>query len=197
MPANASSTRWMIAAGVLIAATLATIATPYFAAEPLDRISVRTVAKPPAQAAMPAPPTAAVPSDGPIAWTLPEGWAVIPTKTMRLASFSVGDGAECGLFLFPGGGDRLANVNRWRGQVGLAPLDEAALAPELTAGTCGFGPFEWLPVRGASKAFFAAIVPTPSGQCFVKLEATGEHLDDLRDAFLAFTTSLRPAGGAP
>ena len=73
----------------------------------------------------------------------------------------------------------------------------AALDQALTAGTCGFGPFQWLPIRGEKTSFLAAIVPTPAGQCFVKLEASGERLDALRDGFLAFTTSLRAGGQAP
>ncbi len=131
-----------------------------------------------------------------IAWTLPAGWSDAPAKPMRVAVFAVTAGTsagECGLFVLPGGGDRLANVNRWRGQAGLAPIDAAALDKELTAGTCGFGPFSWLAVRGERKAFFAAMLPTPQGQCFVKLEAPPAQLDGFRDGFLAFCASLKPA----
>ena len=193
--------RWTIAAGVLIAAVVGVIATPILFGEPLDRIEIQPVAPgagttggatTPAPASPPAPA-----ADGPLSWTLPADWSVAPTLQMRLANFSVAGGGACGLFLFPGGGDRLANVNRWRGQAGLAPLDAAALDQALTAGTCGFGPFQWLPIRGEKTSFLAAIVPTPSGQCFVKLEAPGERLDALREGFLAFTASLRPGGQAP
>jgi hypothetical protein len=195
----APKTRWSLAAGALIAAVLGVIATPLLFAERQDGIEVRQVAHA-AHAAHPGPAAAAVPvptANAPLAWTLPADWAVAPTQQMRLANFTVAGGGACGLFLFPGGGDRLANVNRWRGQVGLPPIDAAALEQALTAGTCGFGPFHWLPIRGEKTAFLAAIVPTPSGQCFVKLEAAGERLDALRDGFLAFTTSLRPGGQAP
>lgn len=194
----APKTRWSIAAGVLIAAVLGVIATPLLFAERQDGIEVRQIARA-APAAHPGPVANAAPapaSDAPLAWTLPVDWTVAPTQQMRLANFTVAGGGACGLFLFPGGGDRLSNVNRWRGQVGLPPIDAAALEQSLTAGTCGFGAFHWLPIRGEKNAFLAAIVPTPSGQCFVKLEATGERLDALRDGFLAFTTSLRP-GGTP
>jgi hypothetical protein len=208
----APQTRWTIAAVVLIAAVLGVIATPLLFAERQDSIEVRQVPHvahaphaahpgPIAPAGMGAPAgMAAAPApaaDGPLAWTLPADWAVAPTQQMRLANFTIAGGGACGLFLFPGGGDRLANVNRWRGQAGLPPLDAAALDQALSAGTCGFGPFHWLPIRGEKTSFLAAIVPTPTGQCFVKLEAAGERLDALRDGFLAFTTSLRPAGQAP
>jgi hypothetical protein len=190
MPADTSK-RWSIAAGVLITSVAAIIAVPYFATEPLDRIESRSVEK--SSSPPPAAPAAHSDASG-LTWTLPGDWTQIATKQMRLASFSAGEGAECGLFLFPGGGDRLANVNRWRGQAGLPALDEAALEHELSSGSCGYGPFQWLTVRGSNRAFLAAIVPTPAGSCFVKLEAPGDRLDGLRDDFLAFTTSLRPAG---
>lgn len=196
----APKTRWTIAAVVLIAAVIGVIATPLLFAERQDSVEVRQVphaahAPHPGPAGMAAAPAPA--ADAPLAWTLPADWAVAPTQQMRLANFTITGGGACGLFLFPGGGDRLANVNRWRGQAGLPPLDAAALDQALSAGTCGFGPFHWLPIRGEKTSFLAAIVPTPSGQCFVKLEAPGERLDAVRDGFLAFTTSLRAGGQAP
>lgn len=182
----AAQIRWSIAAGVLVAAVIGVIAIPLAGGEPLDRIAVRPVLRAPAATA-PAPA-----GEHALAWTLPPGWTTAPTLPMRHANFAIDGGGTCGLFIFPGGGDRLANVNRWRGQVGLGPIDGAELDQLLTAGTCGFGTFHWLPVRGEQTAFLAAIVPTPHGQCFVKLEAAGERLDALRDGFLAFTASLRP-----
>ena len=50
---------------------------------------------------------------------------------MRVVGFRVGGdpGAECTLAVFAGdAGGLLANVNRWRSQMGLEPIDEAALA---------------------------------------------------------------------
>lgn len=62
-----------------------------------------------------------------LAWDVPSGWSELAPTSMRVANFAV-DGAECYLTLLGGdGGGLAANVNRWRGQVGLAPLDGAAL----------------------------------------------------------------------
>ena len=58
-------------------------------------------------------------------WVLPEGWEEVAPTSMRQANFRVaGDpSAECYLTLLPGGaGGVEANVNRWRGQLGLDPL---------------------------------------------------------------------------
>lgn len=60
-------------------------------------------------------------------WALPEGWQELDPSSLRNANFRVaGDpNSECYLTLLPGGaGGVVANVNRWRGQLGLEPLSE-------------------------------------------------------------------------
>lgn len=207
MTQSGASLRWSIAGGVLLAAVVATIAIPVGGGERTDQISARDIAKAPATAPpaghahagaqmppqMPPMSQAAPTSSAPVAWTLPPGWSTAPLKPMRVANFTIEGGGECGVFLFAGGGDRLSNVNRWRGQAGLPPLaDAAALAKELTQGTCAYGPFSWLTIRGEAKAFHAAMLDTPGGQCFVKLEAAADRLDALKEPFLAFCASLHP-----
>ena len=65
-------------------------------------------------------------------WTLPAGWTEVAPGEMSIASFKVSgpNGAEADVTVVPlpgmAGGDN-ANVNRWRGQVGLP----AATADEL------------------------------------------------------------------
>lgn len=61
-------------------------------------------------------------------WDLPEGWEELPPSSMRQANFRVAGSpdAECYLTLLPGGaGGVAANVNRWRSQLGLEPLEPA------------------------------------------------------------------------
>ena len=66
-------------------------------------------------------------------WTVPAGWQEGQSSAMRRATFVVKDAdgqtAEVVVSSFPGDvGGQLANVNRWRGQIGLGPLapDEVA-----------------------------------------------------------------------
>jgi hypothetical protein len=62
-------------------------------------------------------------------WKAPSSWKEIPPGEMRVASFKVADTngkqADVSVVPLPGeaGGD-FSNVNRWRGQVGLAPVSE-------------------------------------------------------------------------
>jgi len=87
----------------------------------------------PSQMAAAAPQTTSAP---PIKWTTPEGWTEIPPSSMRYASFSVsaqdGDKIDISVVTFPGdGGSDADNVNRWRGQIGLAPVDANAVTSQL------------------------------------------------------------------
>ncbi len=92
-----------------------------------------TPAASPSAPAAPSAATAAPSGD----WKLPEGWSVVPgERPMRLATFSVADAdgpIEVALTRFPGTvGGELANVNRWRGQMGQSPVDDAGLEALLS-----------------------------------------------------------------
>src|SRR5438477_2240523 len=69
----------------------------------------------------------------PIKWTMPEDWTEVPPSSMRYASFSApadeGGKIDISIVTFPGdGGSDADNVNRWRGQMGLAPVDDNAVS---------------------------------------------------------------------
>ena len=73
------------------------------------------------------------PPDSPTPWTKPDGWNEQPLSEMRLGSFKV-DGpnaasADVSVIAFPGeAGGLISNINRWRGQLQLSPLDEDQLS---------------------------------------------------------------------
>ena len=65
-----------------------------------------------------------------LVWQVPKGWKEIATTAMRDANLRFGPHGEgeCYLARLPGGGGGLAaNVNRWRNQMGLDPIDAAAV----------------------------------------------------------------------
>lgn len=57
-------------------------------------------------------------------WTDPAGWQRESGSGMRVATYKLGEGLECSVVSLGGaaGGD-LANVNRWRGQMGLPDVN--------------------------------------------------------------------------
>lgn len=76
--------------------------------------------------------TTATRQDAGFPWSVPESWIRDETpRQMRIATYiaptSTGD-QEIAVTRFPGRvGGELANMNRWRGQMGLAPISETEL----------------------------------------------------------------------
>ena len=93
----------------------------------------------PASAAMKAEAAAfGTPKWGP----LPAGWTVGPANAMRKATFVLagpnGAKAELAVTVFPGNvGGTTANVNRWRGQLGLSAAGEQEIAASARATKVG------------------------------------------------------------
>lgn len=163
---------------------------------------------PPAAAAAPAPtapprPPAAPPSlpPGPSAelpkWKVPSHWIAGGPRAMRLASFEIpGDGNASGDLsistLASGGGGLLANVNRWRGQVGLTPTDEASLAKEAQTITLpGRQKATVVDLGGASaNRILGAIVPDGDKSWFFKLSGPDALVVKERENFLAWLKSI-------
>ncbi len=72
-----------------------------------------------------------------VKYKVPAGWNELPAKSLRVASFEVVDGDKkldisvIPLSLDGPAGDVVENVNRWRGQVGLAPQSKGETDKEL------------------------------------------------------------------
>lgn len=148
-------------------------------------------------------------SDGggslPFVWTTPEGWTPQPGAPMRDLSFAFGEKGEgeCYLSRLPGaGGGLVANVNRWRGQMGLEPMTEAeivALPKKPMFGLQGTfvdvtGTFSGMgggPARDNYR-MLGVIVSSDAGAVFVKLTGPAELVAANQAKFDAFCASLQP-----
>ena len=107
-------------------------------------------------------------------WTVPEGWQAVPVRgRCRLAKFAVpaveNGKAEVAVSVFPSDtGGTLANVNRWRRQLGLEDIDEAGLKDCVT-------PLEGLPgaqladLTKENRRMLGAIVPRDGRWWFYKM----------------------------
>lgn len=96
-----------------------------------DDIEVRHVAKEGTPPAFAQDGGESAPPRG-LRWMTPAGWTEHAGSGMRAATFELpqeAGRAEVTVVALPGDvGGELANVNRWRGQIALAPLSEAQLA---------------------------------------------------------------------
>jgi hypothetical protein len=146
--------------------------------------------------------------EGAFAWDAPAGWTEQPPQgSMRLANLTFGpDGSgECYFGVLGGaGGGLLANVNRWRGQMGLEPVDEAAVdaLPERTffRRAAKFIDVEgtFTSMGGAPKPGYRMLGLIHSGPQFTlyaKLTGPTELVAGEVEAFEQFAASLRLAEG--
>ncbi|MBK7876033.1 MAG: hypothetical protein IPJ77_09815 [Planctomycetes bacterium] len=137
-----------------------------------------------------------------LTWTAPEGWRVGPERATRLVTFLPDDSGlvECYVTTLAGeAGGELANVNRWRGQLGARPWSSDELAAAPRAKLLGAQP-ALLELEGALKrdsgaplqdAKLLAVARTRSStSVFVKMTGPKERVNALRGAFLAFCASL-------
>src|SRR5690606_29014665 len=70
----------------------------------------------------------------PISWKTPSTWVQINPTPLRVGNFTITEGdlkAEMAIIPFPGQvGGELENVNRWRGEIGLRPVNEGEYSSE-------------------------------------------------------------------
>jgi len=154
----------------------------------------------PSQSPHMAGPTA--PQAGALKWSAPEGWAQAPSpSSMRVVTFSIGVPGECYVTALRGAaGGETANLQRWRKQLGLEPLDEAGLAALAKVEVLGqsvrvlegIGAYAGMGGDAQEGTYLIGCAVPAAGQTyFVKLIAPGAGKPVQREAFLAFVKSLK------
>jgi hypothetical protein len=140
-------------------------------------------------------------------WKLPAGWESVAPGEMRLASFRVngkdGKQADVSVVQLPGmaGGD-FKNVNRWRGQVGQAPVSEADFAKSGQAVEIAGQPAQLYDIAGKNPSsdesirLLAAIQHRDDSSCFFKMVGDDELVAAQKPVFIEFLKSLSFAPAA-
>jgi hypothetical protein len=145
-------------------------------------------------------PMAAMPGrdSGPpqIKWKTPEGWTEVPPSAMRYASFSApaanNGKIDISVVTFAGdGGSDADNVNRWRGQIGLAPADENAVTSQVAPLKTPDTAFSITDVAGANTRTIAAWARREGRVWFFKM--TGPNAANAKEKpnFVKFVESIR------
>ncbi|HZZ83379.1 MAG TPA: hypothetical protein VFE30_02490 [Anaeromyxobacteraceae bacterium] len=130
-------------------------------------------------------------------WTLPKGWTESLSGGMRYATLKapVPGKLDVSVVVLPGpAGGELANVNRWRGQIGLPPVDEAALASSRKTLRSGAGPvslFDFTSDGQQKSRMVAGLVEVAGNTWFVKMVGDAEPAAAARPDFLRLVESLR------
>ena len=149
------------------------------------------------------------PAQPQLQWTLPAGWTEVPPSEMRVASFKVsgqnGAEAEVSVVPLPGmaGGDA-ANVNRWRGQVGLPAATADELQKMAEAVQVGDQPAKLYDIAGQNsgggnaKRILGVIQQRDGTTWFFKMTGDAGLVEQQKPEFVAFLKSLTfPAAAQP
>lgn len=139
-------------------------------------------------------------SAGALGWKTPAGWTQAPPRMMREVTFTFAGGGECYVTRLGGdaGGLRM-NLDRWRDQIGLGPLDDEAFAALERVQALG----QEVPVFEAAGTFkgmdgkekkdqgmLGVAVIRAHDSLFVKLTGPAGAVRAERANFLAFVVSL-------
>jgi hypothetical protein len=144
------------------------------------------------------------PREHPLLWTTPDGWTEKPVSQMRLIDLAFGPSGEgeCYLAALPGpAGGLAANINRWRGQMGAAPLSDEEIE-KLPRKTFLGGPAHFVSVEGDFKGMGDAadakkgyvlqgiIHQAPELTLFIKMTGPKALVEQNTAAFEAFCNSV-------
>lgn len=151
----------------------------------------------------PPPPGMAQHAAAPFRWKVIDGWTAQEGSQMRVANFSFGPNGEgeCYLSLLPGSaGGVLANLNRWRAQMGQEPMAEEDLASLGTTKLLGAdapmldvtGPFKGMGETEAKPDYrmLGALLGAPEFTLFVKMTGPANIVAENEDKFREFCASV-------
>ena len=135
-------------------------------------------------------------------WTIPPGWQAMPPSQFLLAQYLVQDGdarAEVNVSELAGeGGGLLANLNRWRGQLGLPPIaQEDDFSKMVDSVVVPGGQGELVDMTGTSSKtgqlarLIGVVLPQAGQTWFYKLMGDPKLVAAQKDAFIKFIQSAR------
>jgi|SRR5581483_2911027 len=141
-----------------------------------------------------------------LAWTAPASWQAKPLTPMRKGSYMItgpaAAAADLSITAFPGDvGGEIANVNRWRGQLGQAPLPDAEAPATITRLEANGLKVAVVDLTGTSggvpSRLVGAMVPFGGATWFFKLLGPAAVVAKEKPAFIEFLKSVQPAAPAP
>jgi hypothetical protein len=123
-------------------------------------------------------------------WVLPKGWTPGEAGGMRYATLKPSGKAEVSVVMLSGpAGGELANVNRWRSQLGLPPIEEAALTRKVVKSKAGtVAVFEF---ANAGNRMVVGLLSTTNGNTwFLKLMGEDAAVSQALPGFLQLLGTL-------
>ena len=129
-------------------------------------------------------------------WEKPDSWVPSEGSSMRIASFAIpysGGSGDLSIIQLSGtGGGIESNVNRWRRQLDLEPLNWIAIEKNVINKKGKLGMYSVLKIinNKIDSAFLCAIIPIVTNTIFVKLSLRPIGITEVEDDFMIFCSSL-------
>ena len=132
-----------------------------------------------------------------LGWEKPESWIETSGHAMRLVSFNVpfsnGIG-DLSMTTFEGSsGGVEANVNRWRQQIGLEPLNVSEIKQSSVSRDGKLGKFELFKLvneKNPDSAILSAMFHLETSTLFVKLAIDSNGIEETENDFITFCKSI-------
>lgn len=111
---------------------------------------------------------------------------------MRLGNFTAGEGkAEITVMNFPGKvGGLMANVNRWREQSGLPPVDDSGISKVTEEINVSGTPATYVEAIGEKISSISVYHPSDQKTWFYKISGPSEVVKAEKASFTAFLQSI-------
>jgi len=153
-----------------------------------------SIAQTPAQTPAPAPSIAPAPPAG-VTWQVPAGWVAEPPTSMLIGRFQAGSAlVKVSSFGFNNFGSLQANLNRWRGEVGVGPVDPSVQdVPEVQIGSRMWKEYDFSG-PGANGAGHSRVIVAQTRQgdavYFFKISGPADVVAQQKPAFDQFVASV-------
>ena len=137
-----------------------------------------------------------------LTWQTPDGWMEVAAGEMRVASFKIqgqnGKQADVSVIPLPGlAGSDDANVNRWRGQVGLPPVSPEELKKSAESVEAGGQPAQLYDVAGQNPGsgeatrILGVIQHRDDTAWFFKMTGDADLAERQKPVFITFLKSVK------
>lgn len=130
-------------------------------------------------------------------WHAPDGWVFDPgPRPMRVATYMIPDEAgdiELAITRFPGRvGGELANINRWRGQMGLALVSDSELETVINRFEVDGGEGYETRIKSESGVMLASSIHQTDVDrtWFIRVTTTAESADRVQEAVFGFARTI-------
>jgi hypothetical protein len=135
-------------------------------------------------------------------WQVPSDWKEVPGGQFLIAKFALAgsDNTQAAVNVSRSvgtGGGLAMNINRWRGQLGLAPWSDSELQQQTQTLDTPGGKATWVEMTGTDArsgqkaALVGIIVPQADQTWFYKLMGNADLVQKQKDAFTGFVKSAK------